>query len=196
MSWSIPVTDEIDGVNVINAESHADHRGRLVQVLPGIRLVGSVRTGEPLAFGSARPPWPSLPSATDRLVVPGIRLGAGRSRGRAKEGRTPVQMIELRSDEPTVLQILPASPTASALSDIDLIYLVSEEYDGTDEFGIAWNDPSLAIPWGSIGRSSRRVIVTIRSSSGNGSRSSRDGGWRPGWPGSSKRASFRSIPPT
>ncbi|HKN45983.1 MAG TPA: dTDP-4-dehydrorhamnose 3,5-epimerase family protein, partial [Propionibacteriaceae bacterium] len=26
------MTDEIEGVNVINAESHGDHRGRLVQV--------------------------------------------------------------------------------------------------------------------------------------------------------------------
>jgi dTDP-4-dehydrorhamnose 3,5-epimerase len=68
---------------------------------------------------------------------------------RRKVERPPVQMIELRSDEPTVLQI-PAGVAHGflALSDIDLIYLVSEEYDGTDEFGIAWNDPSLAIPWG------------------------------------------------
>lgn len=30
-----------------------------------------------------------------------------------------------------------------------LLYLVDNYYDGSDEHGIAWNDPDLAIPWGS-----------------------------------------------
>ncbi|MFN2525342.1 MAG: dTDP-4-dehydrorhamnose 3,5-epimerase family protein [Actinomycetota bacterium] len=34
-----------------------------------------------------------------------------------------------------------------ALTDADVIYLVDQEYDGSDEHGIAWNDPSLAIEW-------------------------------------------------
>ena len=34
-----------------------------------------------------------------------------------------------------------------ALTDLDLIYLVTQEFDGSDEHGIAWNDPELAIPW-------------------------------------------------
>ena len=28
-----------------------------------------------------------------------------------------------------------------------LIYLVTNEYDGTDELGFAWNDPIAAVPW-------------------------------------------------
>lgn len=34
-----------------------------------------------------------------------------------------------------------------ALTDVDLVYLVTHEYDASDEHGIAWNDPALAIPW-------------------------------------------------
>jgi dTDP-4-dehydrorhamnose 3,5-epimerase len=30
---------------------------------------------------------------------------------------------------------------------ITLVYLVSNEYDGSDELGFAWNDPAAAIPW-------------------------------------------------
>ena len=30
---------------------------------------------------------------------------------------------------------------------ITLIYLVSNEYDGSDELGFAWNDPDAAVPW-------------------------------------------------
>jgi dTDP-4-dehydrorhamnose 3,5-epimerase len=34
-----------------------------------------------------------------------------------------------------------------ALSELDLIYWVTAEYDPSDELGVAWDDRSLAIPW-------------------------------------------------
>ncbi len=34
------------------------------------------------------------------------------------------------------------------LSDAILIYIVDNYYDGSDEYGIAWNDPDLGISWG------------------------------------------------
>ena len=34
-----------------------------------------------------------------------------------------------------------------ALTDVTLMYLVSNEYDGTDELGFAWDDAEAAIPW-------------------------------------------------
>ncbi|MCS6825095.1 MAG: dTDP-4-dehydrorhamnose 3,5-epimerase [Caldilinea sp.] len=34
-----------------------------------------------------------------------------------------------------------------ALTDATLIYLVDNYYDGGDEFGVAWDDPDLAVPW-------------------------------------------------
>jgi dTDP-4-dehydrorhamnose 3,5-epimerase len=34
-----------------------------------------------------------------------------------------------------------------ALTDVDLIYWVTQEYDASDEYGVAWNDPTLAIEW-------------------------------------------------
>lgn len=35
-----------------------------------------------------------------------------------------------------------------ALTQATLLYLVDNYYTGSDEHGIAWNDPDLAIPWG------------------------------------------------
>lgn len=36
----------------------------------------------------------------------------------------------------------------AALSDVaDVSYLCSAPYDPTDDWGVAWNDPALAIPW-------------------------------------------------
>lgn len=34
-----------------------------------------------------------------------------------------------------------------ALEALDLVYLVTNEYDGTDELGFAWDDPLAAVPW-------------------------------------------------
>lgn len=34
-----------------------------------------------------------------------------------------------------------------AKSDMALVYLVTNEYDGSDEHGFAWDDPDAAIPW-------------------------------------------------
>jgi dTDP-4-dehydrorhamnose 3,5-epimerase len=34
-----------------------------------------------------------------------------------------------------------------ALEPLELIYLVTNEFDGTDELGFAWDDPVAAVPW-------------------------------------------------
>jgi dTDP-4-dehydrorhamnose 3,5-epimerase len=37
-----------------------------------------------------------------------------------------------------------------ALEPLELVYLVTNEYDGTDELGFAWDDPLAAVPWPSV----------------------------------------------
>jgi len=37
-----------------------------------------------------------------------------------------------------------------AISTASLLYLVDNYYDNTDELGVAWNDPQLAINWGTL----------------------------------------------
>ena len=34
-----------------------------------------------------------------------------------------------------------------ALTQVTLTYIVANTYDGEDEYGVAWNDPDLALPW-------------------------------------------------
>jgi dTDP-4-dehydrorhamnose 3,5-epimerase len=34
-----------------------------------------------------------------------------------------------------------------ALEPLELLYLVTNEYDGTDELGFAWDDPAVGVPW-------------------------------------------------
>ena len=40
-----------------------------------------------------------------------------------------------------------------ALEPLDLIYLVTNEYDGSDELGFAWDDPLAAVPWPAVAAS-------------------------------------------
>ena len=37
-----------------------------------------------------------------------------------------------------------------ALDPLELIYLVTNEYDGSDELGFAWDDPDVAVAWPSL----------------------------------------------
>ncbi len=34
-----------------------------------------------------------------------------------------------------------------AVEPLELIYVVTNEFDGSDEFGFAWDDPAVAVPW-------------------------------------------------
>ena len=75
-------------------------------------------------------------------------------------GTAQVALADLRGDEPVVetLTVGETSPCTIyvpprvahgflALTDVDLVYLVTQEYDASDEHGVAWDDPSLAVPW-------------------------------------------------
>ena len=49
-----------------------------------------------------------------------------------------------------------------ALEALRLLYLVTNEYDGSDELGFAWDDPAVGVPWPVVGTSDGRPIVSER----------------------------------
>jgi dTDP-4-dehydrorhamnose 3,5-epimerase len=50
-----------------------------------------------------------------------------------------------------------------ALTDLVLMYLVTNEYDGTDELGFSWDDPYVAVPWPTaVGTPGGRPILSDR----------------------------------
>ncbi len=81
-------------------------------------------------------------------------------------GRIRAAMADLRTGSPTwmktcVMELSPSDPcgilippgVAHGYLAIDLsvvVYLVNRFYDGTDEHGIAWDDPLLGIEWGAV----------------------------------------------
>jgi dTDP-4-dehydrorhamnose 3,5-epimerase len=67
----------------------------------------------------------------------------------AGEGAPLVEHRELGPDEWVVI---PAGVAHGflALEPLDLIYFVTNEYDGSDELGFAWDDPLAAVPWPAV----------------------------------------------
>jgi dTDP-4-dehydrorhamnose 3,5-epimerase len=49
-----------------------------------------------------------------------------------------------------------------ALEPLTLLYLVTNEYDGTDELGFAWDDPVAAVPWPEVATPDGRPRLSRR----------------------------------
>ncbi len=50
-----------------------------------------------------------------------------------------------------------------AMEPLQLMYLVTNEYDGSDELGFAWDDPAVGVPWpGLTGTPDGRPILSDR----------------------------------
>ena len=53
-----------------------------------------------------------------------------------------------------------------ALEQLSLLYLVTNEYDGSDELGFAWDDPEVGVPWPVVdGTPGGRPILSDRDRS-------------------------------
>lgn len=76
--------------------------------------------------------------------------------------RALVETRELAADDWVVI------PTGVAhgflaLEPLELIYLVTNEYDGSDELGFAWDDPAVGVPWPAVpGTPDGRPILSDR----------------------------------
>ena len=42
-----------------------------------------------------------------------------------------------------------------ALEPLELLYLVTNEFDGRDELGFAWDDPAVGVPWPAVAGDAR-----------------------------------------
>jgi dTDP-4-dehydrorhamnose 3,5-epimerase len=67
----------------------------------------------------------------------------------AQAGRPVVETHVLGADESVAI---PAGVAHGFLATdrLTLLYLVTNEYDGSDELGFAWDDPDAAVPWPTV----------------------------------------------
>lgn len=52
-----------------------------------------------------------------------------------------------------------------AIAPTSLLYLVTNEYDGSDEHGLAWDDPDVGVPWPRVATADGRPILSDRDRS-------------------------------
>lgn len=65
------------------------------------------------------------------------------------EGSGPRPLVETRELAADEWVVIPVGVGHGflALEPLELVYLVTNEYDGTDELGFAWDDPAVGVPW-------------------------------------------------
>ena len=80
-------------------------------------------------------------------------------------GAAVVETRELAADDWVVI---PAGVAHGflALDALELVYLVTNEFDGADELGFAWDDPAVGVPWPTVqGSPDGRPILSERDRS-------------------------------
>lgn len=145
----MPTESRIPGVVIATPETHGDDRGRFVEIFRA--------AGLPHAFAQAN----------HSRSAPGVLRGLHYHRGQddlwyVVSGRCQVGLADLRNPgRPPLVEthVLDAEQPATiyiprgvahgylALAQLDLVYWVTAEYDPSDELGVAWDDPTLAVPW-------------------------------------------------
>ena len=147
----------------------------------------SARIGAPLGAAGAAPvaPEPRFAQANLSTSAPGVLRGLHLHRRQldywvVADGRAWVALVDARplldgsGDRPIVeTRELAADATVTipagvahgflALEQLSLVYLVTAEYDATDELGFAWDDPLAAIRWPDVpGQANGRPILSGR----------------------------------
>lgn len=145
----------IDGVRFLPLSPHPDHRGRFVEAfrrswVPGApAMVQSSlsysRAGvlRGLHFHRRQFDYWTIARGRCRVTLVDIRRSSPTFRR--------VEQFEMSEDAPAGVFIPPlVAHGLFAVEEMTLCYLVSAEYDrdDPDELGIAWDDPELAIDWG------------------------------------------------
>ena len=84
----------------------------------------------------------------DLWYVPNGTIQVGLADLRQHSESPATAVVEMSSESPATLYIPPGIAHGFlAITECDLIYWVTAYYDASDEFGIAWDDETLAIEW-------------------------------------------------
>jgi len=172
----------LDGVTWGSVVRRADERGSFRELW----REDTVAPLDPRATGSAPGAQPRFVQANLSTSVAGVLRGLHVHRrqldhwivasGRAfvalvdlrdalagRGGETPA--IETRSVGPDTTVTIPAGVAHGflAIEPLELVYLVTNLHDGSDELGFAWDDPAVGVPWPrAVGTPDGRPIVSNR----------------------------------
>ena len=141
---------EIPGVWLIRPEVHSDERGRFLETYRASWLPFAA----PMVQGNR--------SDSAAKVLRGLHYHRRQADlWFVQQGKVTTVLVDTRIGSPPRASTPPSSRAAArtwpstspvahgfyAHDDVVMTYLVTGEYDGSDELGIAWNDPDLGISW-------------------------------------------------
>ena len=140
---------EISGVRLTRPERHEDERGWFMEILRedalGVRFVQANHSHS--QQGVLRGLHFHARQADAWYLLSG-RARVGLADLRERKDPPAAATVDLSADDPAVLYIPPGVAHGFlALTEIDLVYFVTEYYDASDEFGVAWNDQALGVAW-------------------------------------------------
>jgi len=157
----------LPGVRYGSVTRHADSRG-------SFRELWRASTFPPLTVAETGAPAGSTPrflQANLSTSAPGVLRGLHYHRRQldywvVATGRALVALVDVRpaidGSGPAVVETRELSaddwvviPTGVAhgflaLEPLELLYLVTNEFDNTDELGFAWDDPAVGVPWPAV----------------------------------------------
>jgi dTDP-4-dehydrorhamnose 3,5-epimerase len=157
----------IPGVRFGGIERHADERGSFREVWRADAF-GAI---DPALAGADPGTEPRFVQANLSTSAAGVLRGLHLHRRQfdhwvVASGRAFVALVDVRpmlggADRPVVLTVelvedswvdIPTGVAHGflALEDLELVYLVTNTYDGSDELGFAWDDPVAAVPWPTV----------------------------------------------
>ncbi len=154
---SIQPSDVIDGVLCVDLTSAGDNRGRFVEtfrkqwfpqrdwaLVQGNASYSSAGVLRGLHYHHRQVDYWYMASGRVRVGLHDLRPSSPTYRAN--------QLLELDGEIPGGLYIpVGVAHGFYALTDVVLTYLVDNYYDGTDENGVAWNDPQIGLAWGAEG---------------------------------------------
>lgn len=157
MNDGIDRPSRLPGVRFGRLVSHGDTRGAFTEVWRASTFAGAAAAGAPFVQANLSTSAPGVLRGLHLhrrqldywVVVSGrafVALVDARPGIAGSAGPAAVETRELR---PNDWVVIPAGVAHGflALESLQLLYLVTNEYDGSDELGFAWDDPVVGVPW-------------------------------------------------
>ena len=151
---SVEKSKKIEGVQHVSLTPFGDERGRFVETFrrdwfpnrDWDRLQANVSYSVP---GVLRGLHYHFKQIDYWFVARGrVRVGLCDLR-RSSSTRFSTETFEMCDENPTGLFIpVGVAHGFLTLEEVVLTYLVDNYYDGTDDYGVAWNDPEIDLDWG------------------------------------------------
>jgi dTDP-4-dehydrorhamnose 3,5-epimerase len=189
-----PVPSRLAGVRFGRIARHGDERGSFRELWRAEAFAEMPRSAGALDAGSdAAGPAGSGPlafvqanvSTSAAGVLRGLHLHRRQldhwvvARGRAfvalvdvrprLDGSSPRPVVETRVLVADETVTIPAGVAHGflALEPLELVYFVTNSYDGSDELGFAWDDPAVAVPWPTVEGTPRGRPITSERDAAN-----------------------------